>query len=101
MDGEDRGTTPRTLQIRRAFGESTVSIRVGNEVVRRYEFERASSSNQSDLVYSFRGDNNDGMQTYDLTDLSQRGNRVYVVPYFEHPIRVEDRQYGLTLEVSN
>lgn len=96
VDGEDRGLTPKTLRVRRGFGESVISLHVGKNLVRTFELERARTSNRSELDLTPA---TGSRSSFDLTDLNTTRNGVYLIPYFPGPVEVEDRQYGLTLIV--
>jgi len=96
VDGEDRGFTPKTVQVRRGFGESVISLHVGQHIVRTFELERAHTSNRSELDLTPRTGRR---STFDITDLNTTRNGVYLIPYFSGPVEIEDRQYGLTLVI--
>lgn len=100
VEGEYRITTPTTLRIRRGFGEATVTLKRGNNVVRAFELERINSSNSTDLAFGYQGRSQSGMPTFDLTSLSQQKDGTYIIPYFAVPIQIEDRDYGLTLIIA-
>jgi hypothetical protein len=101
VDGEYVASTPAIVRVKRGFGAAAISLRVGKEERRRFEIEKARTSNRTTLDYSFGTDNFGGVQGYDLTDLNQNKAGTYFIPYYSHPIEVEDREYGLVLVVEN
>ncbi len=63
LDGSDKRLTPRVLRVDRRFGYSEILLRIGKDRVRLFELEQtASSSNASELIYSFKG-TTDGLYT--------------------------------------
>ncbi len=101
IDGDEKGTTPATVTVRRGFGESRVVLRQGLTLVRAFELERVYTSNGADLVYSFSGDNSSGETIYDLQELSQHKDGTYIIPFLGNSILIEDREFGLTLRIQN
>jgi hypothetical protein len=99
VDGRYKTVTPAEVTIRRDFAEALVTLRVGKRTVRTFEVERTNTSNRSTLEYSFSGSSQSGYLTFDLAELPVVKDTIHVVPYYERPIQVQDRRYGLTLLV--
>lgn len=100
IDGKIRGNTPATVNIRRGFSEYSVTLNQGKRRVRTFEIEWGTSGEGSGLQYSFGAYTSGGYISYNLEDLPTRKDTIHVIPYFPHPVRVEDRQYGLTIIVT-
>lgn len=101
VDGKARGTTPNTIHVRRGFGESVISLKVGNTVVRTFQVERAPTSNRSELDLTYQGRSSGTQSSFDITDLNTAQDGSYLIPYFSDSIQIEDRAYGLTLVVEH
>lgn len=99
---DEKGLTPGTFQVRRSFGERMITLRKGREVVRVYEVEPVYTSNAADLAFGFDGDASGDVLRYDLTQLNVKKDGTFIIPHLGgRPLAIEDRQYGLTLEVRN
>ncbi len=100
LDGVDKGLTPKVVRVDRRFGYSEILLRIGKERVRLYELEQTgSSSNASELIYSFRG-NTDGYYTQFYTDeLPKKNDQHVFIPYRSDPLHITDRQYGIEILV--
>lgn len=100
VDSRYRGLTPREIRVRRAFGETTVTLRRGEEVVRAMEVEWSRRSG-SYLPYLFGVDTDGTIPVYNLSDLDQAKDSTYIIPNLGVPIKVWDRMYGLTVWVED
>ena len=99
LDGVDKGLTPLTLKVDRRFGFSEILLRIGKERVRLFEIEQTTSSNSSELAYSFKG-NTDGYYTQFFVDELPKKNDAWVyIPYRLDPLLITDREYGLEIIV--
>lgn len=98
LDGIDKGLTPRVVRVDRRFGYSEILLRIGKERVRLYEIEQtSSSSNASELIYSFKG-TSDGLYTQFYTDdLPQKNEKHVYIPFRSDPLYITDRQYGIEI----
>lgn len=101
IEGREKATTPATLQVRRGFGEVEVVLVAGGNDVRTFEVERVYTSDASSLNFSFWGESSASGKEYDVQNLPTRKNGTVIIPYSPNPIVVEDREYGLTLLVTN
>ncbi len=100
LDGRYRGLTPREIRVRRSFGETSVTLRRGKEVVRALEVEWARSTG-SYLPYLFGVDTEGTTMVYNVEDLEQAKDSTYIIPNLGVPIRIRDRTYGLTVWVED
>ena len=100
LDGIDKGLTPKVIRVDRRFGYSEILLRIGKDRVRLYEIEQtASSSNASELIYSFKG-NTDGYYTQFYTDELPKKNEKHVfIPFRPDPLHITDRQFGIEILV--
>jgi hypothetical protein len=104
VEGRDKGMTPATITVRRDLGDQEVALRLRNPQgklydVRRYEIELVHSSNRGMLDYRATPNDTDNIKGINTEDLPRRNSGAYVVPYYNYPIRIEDREYNLTLIV--
>lgn len=97
VDGKQRGVTPATVRIRRSFGTSQVSLRAGPEftILRAFEIEWTVTGSRTMTEFTFGNED----RVYDLTDLSKTKDGTYVIPYFAHPVLVEDREFNFFIIV--
>lgn len=95
-----RGLTPREIRIRLGFGETTLTLRRGQTVVRDFWFERTGVAGTY-LPYLFGTDREGGALVYDVEDLEQLRDSTYVVPNLTRPFKIRDRRYGLTVWVED
>lgn len=100
VDGDDQGTIPRTLRIRRGFGTQQVSLWQAGEEIRIYELELANSAASDQLMQGFWSTPSADGAAYEVKTLPKRGENTYQIPYSSHPMRIDDNEYGLTLLVS-
>lgn len=100
LDGVDRGLTPKVIRVDRRFGYSEILLRIGKERVRLFEIEQTgSSSNASELIYSFKG-NSDGYYTqFWVEDLPKKNDQHIYIPFRPDPLHIVDRQYGIEILV--
>ena len=105
FDRRQKGTTPAPYKLRRSFGTSLVtlytSLEKGSEHVRRFEVELAPTHDHVMQVYSFNSTTSGSRIAFDSADLSTRKNGNIVIPFFNNPIEIHDREYGLVLIVEN
>lgn len=100
VDSRYRGLTPREIRVRRSFGETSVTLRRGKEVVRAMEVEWSRRSG-SYLPYLFGVDTDGTIPVFELEDLDQAKDSTYIIPNLGVPIKVWDRIYGLTVWVED
>ncbi len=102
VDGSQQGTTPATIQIRRSYEISDISLRVGQnfDEVRRYELERSITSNRIMQDYTFQGSYDGGMLTFNSNELSHDRKGNYIIPFYQAPIQIIDHDYDLMLIIS-
>ena len=100
LDGVDRGLTPKVIRVDRRFGYSEILLRIGKERVRIFEIEQtSSSSNASELIYSFNG-RSDGFYTqFYAQDLPKKNEKHIYIPFRPDPLHIVDRQYGIEILV--
>ena len=100
LDGVDKGLTPKVIRVDRRFGYSEILLRIGKERVRLFEIEQtASSSNASELIYSFKG-KSDGLYTqFYVEDLPKKNDQYVYIPFRSDPLHILDRQYGIEILV--
>ena len=98
LDGMDKGLTPKVIRVDRRFGYSEILLRIGKERVRLFEIEQtASSSNASELIYSFKG-KTDGIYTrFYVDELPKKNDRYIYIPYRSDPLHIMDRKYGIEI----
>lgn len=101
VDGDDQGTIPRTLRIRRSFGTQQVSLWQAGEEIRIYEIEIVSSVAGDQLMQGFWSTPSSDGAAYEVKTLPKRGEYTYQIPYSRQPMRIDDNEYGLTLLVSD
>ena len=101
VDGDDVGTTPRTVRVRRGFGTRKVSLWQAGEEFRVYEIEFASTVAGDQTLQGFWSTDSMEGDTYDIRNLPNNGEGRFFIPYTQYPIKVEDHAYGVTLLVQN
>ena len=101
VDGDDVGTTPRTIRVRRKMGTRKVSLWRKGEEFRIYEIEFAGTvAGEQTLAGFWSTDSMEG-ETYDIRTLPNDGEGTYFIPYAPHPIKVEDHAHGIVLLVQD
>lgn len=100
VDGRDMGIIPMTVRIRRSFGTREVTLWQAGKEIRTYELELNLSSEGSQLLQGFYSSRSMDGDAYDVESLPKAGDDVYVIPYAQRPLKIEDRQYGVTLLVA-
>ena len=100
VNGDRKGLTPASLRIKRSFGETKITLRQGEQTVRRFKTERVPTSNSAELLYR-SGAPRIGRRSYRVDELPTQDDSTYVIPYFRRPIVVEDPRYKLDLVVEN
>lgn len=95
-----RGLTPREIRVRLGFGETSLTLRRGDQVVREFEFERTGITGTY-LPYLFGTDREGDALVYDVEDLEQLRDSTYVVPNLPRPFKIRDRRYGLMVWVED
>ena len=100
LDGVDKGLTPKVIRVDRRFGFSEILLRIGNDRVRFFEIEQtASSSNASEMLFSFNG-SAEGMYTrYYVSELPKKNERYVYIPFRQEPLYITDRKYGIEILV--
>lgn len=101
VDGTDHGTIPQTLRIRRDFGTAKVSLWQAGKEIRIYEIEISNTSAGDQLMQGFWASPSIDGASYDVKMLPKDGEKIYLIPYSDRPMRIEDNEYGVTLLVSN
>lgn len=101
VDGDDIGTIPRTVRVRRGLGTRKVSLWQAGEEFRVYEFEIAGTVAGEQTLQGFWSTPSMEGDTYDVSTLPNDGEGTYFVPYTPYPIKVEDHKYGLILLVQD
>jgi 3-keto-L-gulonate-6-phosphate decarboxylase len=101
VEGMQQSATPATIVIRRSFEVTNVSLHVGAdfEQVRRYEIERVVTANRRMLDYSFNGDVDGGLITFNAQELSRDKKGNVIIPFYDAPIQIIDHEYDLVLIV--
>jgi hypothetical protein len=99
LDGRDKGLTPKTIRIDRRFGYSEILLRIGKDRVRMFEIEQTTSSNSSELAYTFRGSTDGYYTTLYVEELPQKSDEHIYIPFRRDPLLITDRQYGLQIIV--
>ncbi len=75
LDGVDKGLSPRTIRVDRRFGYSEILFRIGKERVRLFELEQtASSSNFSELAFSFNGSTEGQYTRFNVEELPKKND---------------------------
>lgn len=95
-----RGLTPREIRVRLGFGETSLTLKRGDQVVRGFEFERTGITGTY-LPYLFGTDREGDALVYDVEDLEQLRDSTYVVPNLPRPFKIRDRRYGLMVWVED
>lgn len=101
VDGNDRGTVPMTVQIRRGFGTRRVSLYQAGKEIRIYEFEFSGTTAGDQTLQGFWSTPSAEGASFDVRTLPNDGEMTFFVPYTPYPIKVEDHAYGLTLHVED
>ena len=101
VDGADQGVIPRTVRIRRSFGIQEVSLWQAGEEIRTYEIEMVHTSDGIQTQQGFWSTSSTDGQTYDVRNLPMKGETTFRVPFSNHPMKIEDQTYGVTLLVSD
>ncbi len=101
VEGLKQSTTPATINIRRSFEITNVSLHTGPtfEEVRRYEIERIVTASRRMLDYSFNGGFEGGMITFNASELSRDRKGRFIIPFYPYPIQIIDHEYDLVLLV--
>ena len=98
LDGIDKGLTPRVVRVDRRFGYSEILLRIGKDRVRLFEIEQtSSSSNASELMYSFRGTTDGLYIKYDVDELPKKNEKHVYIPFRPEPMFITDREYGIEI----
>ena len=100
VDGKDLGVIPMTVRVRRGFGTRQVSLWQAGEEIRTYEFEIVHTSSGMQLQQGFWSNSSPDGETYDVRNLPTSNDSTFLVPYSNHPIKIEDQTFGVTLLVS-
>src|SRR5690606_37210141 len=101
VDGDDVGTVPRTVRLRRQLGNRKVSLWQAGEEFRIDELGCGGSvagAQSIPSVWSCRAP--DGARS-DARTPAIRGEGAFSVPYSPYPIGVEDQVCGLALLVED
>lgn len=96
VDGRDAGAVPRTLRLYRSYGTREVSLFQRGKEIRKYEIGIAATSAGEQTRMGFWSSGSADGETYDVRTLPNK-DEVYLIPFSEAPMRVEDHQYGLTM----
>jgi hypothetical protein len=96
VDGRDVGEIPRTVRVRRSFGTRAVSLWQAGEVIRKYEIPIYPTSEGEQTRMGFWGTRSIDGETYDVRNLPNE-DETYQVPFSNGPMKIEDREYGVTL----
>ncbi len=96
VDGRDVGTIPRTVRVRRSFGTRMVSLWQAGKEIRKYEIPISPTSEGDQTRMGFWGTQSLDGESYDVQNLPHEGE-TYQVPFSSQPMKIEDRQYGVTL----
>ena len=105
VEGNHRGVTPATINIFRNRGEYNVQLMQGNKVVRQFEIgiggeQRGPERHILDMDLE-RDQSTFGLRTFGLDDFETPNDTLYVIPYIAQPIAVDDKEYGLTLVITD
>ncbi len=101
VDGDDQGTIPRTLRIRRSFGTQQVSLWQAGKEIRIYEIEISATGDSQQVLQGFWATPSSDGASYEVKTLPKGDEITYRIPYTSHPLRIDDSEYGVTLLVSN
>lgn len=101
VDGDDVGTIPRTIRVRRGMGNRKVSLWQAGEEFRVYEIEFAGSVAGEQTLQGFWSNSSMEGESFDVRTLPNNGEGTFYVPYAQYPIKVEDHTYGVTLLVED
>ena len=96
VDGRDAGTVPKTIRLYRSYGTREVSLFQRGKEIRKYEIGIAATSAGEQARMGFWSNRSADGETYDVRTLPNK-DEVYVIPFSEAPMRIEDHQYGLTM----
>lgn len=96
VDGNDVGTLPRTIRVRRSFGTREISLWQAGEEIRKYEITITSTVEGDQTRMGFWGTETSDGETYDARTLPNE-DEIYQIPYSNGPMKIEDHTYGLTL----
>ena len=99
VDGRDQGIIPMTVRVRRSFGTREITLWQAGKEIRTYEIELDLSSGSSQLLQGFYSSRSMDGDAYDAESLPKAGDDTYIIPYSQRPLKIEDRQYGVTLLV--
>ena len=96
IDGRDAGPVPKTIRVYRSYGTREVSLFQQGKEIRKYEIGiSATGAGEQARMGFWSGRSADG-ETYDVRTLPHE-DEVYLIPFSEGPMRIEDHQYGLTM----
>ena len=105
VEGRERGTTPMTLNIIRVRGEYEVELLQGRTLVRKFEIghggDQRSPERHAMYMDLARDQSGMGFRTFGLDDLETANDTLYMIPYLAQGITIEDRQYGLTMVITD
>ncbi len=96
VDGRDVGPIPQTIRVRRSFGTREISLWKAGEEIRTYEIPISPTSEGDQTRMGFFGSSSADGESYDVRTLPNK-DETYQVPYSDGPMKIEDRQYGVTL----
>lgn len=96
VDGRDVGTIPQTVRVRRSFGTRVISLWRAGEEIRKYEIPIFPTSETEQTRMGFWSTRSVDGESYDVRNLPNK-NETYQVPFSNGPMRIEDREYGVTL----
>lgn len=96
VDGRNVGTIPQTVRVRRSFGTRVISLWKAGEEFRKYEIPIYPTSEGEQTRMGFFGTRSVDGETYDVSNLPNK-DETYQVPYSTGPMRIEDREYDVTL----
>lgn len=100
VDGNDVGTAPMTVRVRRSFGTREVTLWQAGDEIRTYEIEMVHTSDGIQTQQGFWSTPSSDGASYDVRNLPTSGESTFLVPYSAYPIKVEDQAYGVTLLVT-
>ncbi len=96
IDGRDAGPVPRTIRVYRSYGTREVSLFQQGKEIRKYEIGISATGVGEQARMGFWSSRSADGETYDVRTLPHK-DEVYLIPFSESPMRIEDRQYGLTM----
>ncbi|MXW64147.1 MAG: hypothetical protein F4Y00_01080 [Bacteroidetes bacterium SB0662_bin_6] len=96
IDGRDAGTVPKTIRLYRSYGTREVSLFQRGKEIRKYEIGIAATAAGEQARMGFWSNRSAEGETYDVRTLPNK-DEVYLIPFSEAPMRIEDHQYGLTM----